>query len=936
MSAILCCAALLLAISAVKNPMSLIESLQLTPTQQRAALAEGQDVSLAAGAGSGKTRTLVARYLVQLDRGRMPREVVAVTFTEKAAREMRNRIRSEAHAWLVGACPPADRPRWAEIEADVDAARIGTIHGLCAALLKSHPAEAGVDPRFDVLDEDVAATLRAHVVEDTLAWMVGQPALAPLLDAFTVDDLAEIVAHLLNTRLEAGAALAPGATGAWPCVLSAALSAFANDSEIQSAAAELAELASRGDLLEDAGDKLAAQIAGWLGVWQSAQTALAGGHSLQAADALFSLRRLHSGGATGKKTSRAKAAVKAFRERYDASIDKWLGGKESKDQPPDPSLEASTASLLPLLGALFERAQAAYQAEKDVRQALDFDDLEAGAVTLLALPEVRRRWQKQVASLLVDEFQDTNERQRQIVEALAGVADGLSGRLFVVGNAKQSIYRFRGADVGVFQRLAGDIAARGGLPLALDWTFRAHAGLVEGLNEILAAVWDASPGPAEGQGVPYMPLFADRVEPRPGIASPFIDFLVGVGDADAGRRASAQMLARRLGELRAAGEIQWDDVALLFRASTAFPVYESALESAGIPFVTVAGRGFYDRPEIRDLLNILRALADPWDDLALAGLLRSPAFGVSDAGLYQLRWPAGAANPQSLRQGLAGDLGELGESDRAQAARARLVVDDLAGLVDRVSVAELLKQVLEVTYYPAILATVETGTRLQRNVDKLLADAHASGMVRVAEFLEHIATLQTVGAREGEAPAEAGGAVRLMTVHKAKGLEFPVVVVADAARERPSSSERVLLSSVAGLALHAARLGGPSLMFRWAMQAEKTQSSAEDLRVLYVAATRAREKLIVCGHYNGRSSQTWLSQLAGAAGLDLNQITAEPEAWHLVTLAQSGQAVAGIASPLQSNETGALDAPPVAKLVVDSAIPAGAPLYPALHAVLQR
>jgi ATP-dependent exoDNAse (exonuclease V) beta subunit len=159
--------------------------------------------------------------------------------------------------------------------------------------------------------------------------------------------------------------------------------------------------------------------------------------------------------------------------------------------------------------------------------------------------------------------------------------------------------------------------------------------------------------------VPYAPLIAERAEARPGLTSPFVEFLVGVGDADTGRHASAQALAHRLGELRAAGAMNWDDVALLFRASTAFPVYESALEAAGIPFVTVAGRGFYDRPEIRDVLNLLRALANPWDDLALAGLLRSPAFGLSDAGLYRFRWPADAAQPRSLRQALSGSFSEL-------------------------------------------------------------------------------------------------------------------------------------------------------------------------------------------------------------------------------------------------------------------------------------
>lgn len=913
--------------------MTLIDTLKLTPTQRQAALAEGQDVSLAAGAGSGKTRTLVARYLMQLDRGRLPREVVAVTFTEKAAREMRNRIRAEAHAWLVGACPPEARPLWAEIEADVDAARIGTIHSLCAVLLRAHPAEASVDPRFEVLEEGLAATLRAQMVDDTLAWMVGQADIAPLLAAFTIDDLAEIVGRLLNARLDASTTLSLAAAESWPRLLEAALRRFVDDGETQALAAELTGLAAGGGLLADAGDKLADQVAGWLAQWRAVAAALAAGLGVEAAVALFALRREHSKGGAGKKTSRARDALKAFRERYDASINEWLGGAVSGDEPPDSEVEARTASLIPLLGALFERAQTAYQEAKDLRQALDFDDLEAGAVALLAQPAVRARWQPQIAALLVDEFQDTNERQRQIVEALAGVPDGRAGRLFVVGDAKQSIYRFRGAEVSVFQRLDQDISARGGLPLALDLTFRAHAGLVGALNELLASVWRAAP--AKEQGVPYAPLIADRTEARPGLASPFVEFLVGLGDADTGRRASAQALAQRLIDLQAVGALRWDDVALLFRASTAFPVYESALEAAGIPFVTVAGRGFYARPEIRDVLNLLRALGNPWDDLALAGLLRSPAFGLSDAALYQLRWPTGAARPQSLRAALAGDLSALNQADRAQAARARSIVTDLSGLVDRVPVAELLKQVLEATHYPAILATAPAGARLQRNLDKLLADAHASGLVRVAEFLEYIDNLEIAGAREGEAPAEAGGALRLMTVHKAKGLEFPVVVLADAARSRPSISERVLLSQDAGLVPYAARLGGPPLIFRLTKQAEEAQSAAEDLRVLYVAATRAREKLIVCGHYSGRASKGWLASLATAAGLDLDQLAASPGRWTEVTLPQSGQLVASLAQALAPDDAAVPDYPMLGAVNAPDAASAAAPLYATLIAEAQ-
>ncbi len=288
--------------------------------------------------------------------------------------------------------------------------------------------------------------------------------------------------------------------------------------------------------------------------------------------------------------------------------------------------------------------------------------------------------------------------------------------------------------------------------------------------------------------VPFSPLASYRAKPQAGISEPYIEFLYGLGDsADVAHESAAQLLAQRLLTLREEEKISWDQVALLFRASTGFPDYERALESAGIPFVTVAGKGFYDRPEIRDLLNILRALENPWDDLAMAGLLRSPAFGVSDAGLYQLRWSKPWRDPVSYRTAIAGDLSFLSEVDRDHAIRAKGIIEHLAGMVDRVAVAELLKQVSGRDALFCDSLGGRDGGSPARNVDKLLSDAQSSGIVRVGEFLEYIESLREAGAREGEAPSEAGGAVRLMTVHKAKGLEFPVVVIADASRGRPST-----------------------------------------------------------------------------------------------------------------------------------------------------
>lgn len=869
--------------------MRLVDTLELKGTQSDAAFARGHDVSVSAGAGSGKTTTLVARYLSLLGEKHPPRAVVAVTFTKKAAREMRNRIRAAIHAWLAGDCPDAERPFWQDIEADIDTARIGTIHSLCEAILRAHPAEAGIDPGFGVLDEGLGAALEAQVVDETLNWATQQPGLRGLFDAFNTRTLQEVLAVLLAKRLEVTQAFRRGDIGqVWNHALQDRLKAFAR--RVGEDIAELIELSQSG-LQANAGDKLAAQVREFLSEWNLFSASVASGNAFAAAQHLFAIRRAHSNGTIGRHDSRAKQAVKSFRESYDDSVNSWLGGKRNTDTPPDAARESQLLEMLPMLQSLYAQALASYSAYKEIRRELDFDDLEAKALELLQSKTIRSRWQAEIKALLVDEFQDTNERQRQIVEALAGTEDGETGRLFVVGDAKQSIYRFRGADVGVFRNLADTIRARGGLPLELNQTFRAHTALITGLNEILETIMASDSRFA----VPFAPLNSDRSQPVAGVTEPYIEFLWGLGDdAESSRVSSAYLLAERLVALHSEENVGWYKIALLFRASTGFPNYEDALEAAGIPFVTVAGRGFYDRPEIRDLLNLLRAVANPWDNLAMAGLLRSPAIGVTDEGMYLLRWSKGNDDPIDFWTAIDGEMPVLADPDRARARDAHTIVTQLVKIVDRATVAELLKRLLDTTYYPAILAAHPGGSRLQRNVEKLLADAQASGIVRVEEFLEYVESLNEAGAREGEAPSEAGQAVRLMTIHKAKGLEFPVVVLADASRGRPSTKGSVLLPSELGLVPSPDRWEDYSpLVFGLAKAIEQEQSDAEDLRLIYVAATRASEKVIFCGHQVNRS-QVWLERLANAAGLGLASVIEKPGEWVGAKLAKCGVMVRGM------------------------------------------
>ncbi|MGD2179212.1 MAG: 3'-5' exonuclease, partial [Anaerolineae bacterium] len=473
------------------------------------------------------------------------------------------------------------------------------------------------------------------------------------------------------------------------------------------------------------------------------------------------------------------------------------------------------------------------------------------------------------------------------------------GSLFIVGDAKQSIYRFRGADVTVFRRVQSDISRAGGRIVPLDLTFRHHRPLLEITNRLLAPILDEVAQPGRLYAVPFAPLAAARTTPRPGIVPPFVEFLLGLCSlADEGRQAAAEALATRLLEMRTQEDIAWEDVALLFRASTTFSIYEDALERAGIPFVTVAGRGFYERYEVRDLLNALLAAADPSDDLALVGFLRSPAIGLTDAALYRLRFPPSTVVQREPHQAWSiwstlnhSALPEIvpGE-DLERAVRGRDLVADLNDLAGRVPVAALLKRLLDRTSYRSALEVVEGGPRALRNVYKLLADAHTSGLVSVREFLEYDDTLRDVGARESEAPTEAGSAVQLMTVHKAKGLEFPIVVIADAARGSYSGGDSVWLDDQLGVTLDVR--AGPEddrrpAVHKLAALRDSNRNEAEERRLLYVAVTRAQEKVLVSGHVKVRkggalSLNGWLELLGREVGLDEVEIADPPsEPWTL-------------------------------------------------------
>lgn len=866
-----------------RSELNLARLYPLSPSQRMAAEELNCDVIVTAGAGSGKTRTLVAHYLYALSHGATPRSAVAITFTEKAALEMRSRVRAAVSQLAARASDPIQRAHWRELEAGMDAARIGTIHSLCAEILRSHPAEAAIDPQYSVLEEGMVQALKAKVVIDTIAWAADQRDVVDIFHTFSTRRLADILLEALEKRLDILPALSGKGFFSPLAFLEETLTSFFREQRVNEALTALRDLKRSDRLEEDAGEALAEQVRRLLERVDSIQEGLKDEDLYPAATAAYLLRREELKRGAGRKDSEAKRCLVELQAAYDELLNPWLGGQKSTDTPPSEAIEVTYRESYPILIQVIAHAFQTYREALDARSALDFDDLEQGAVGLLKREPIRAHWQERVQVLMVDEFQDTNRRQRDIVEAL----NGGRGILFVVGDARQSIYRFRGAEVAVFRSLQAAIEARGGKAFELNESYRPHASLSGAYDDFLVRIMGDETSALEEYDVPFRALEPHRKEPRKAVEAPYLEMVCGRGEtAKEGRAHSAQRLAARLGELHARGSIQnWEDVALLFRASTTFEVYENAFQEAGIPFVTIAGRGFYRRPEIRDVLNALHFLAAPWDALALSGWLRSPVVGVRDDTLMML-----SASEGGILQVLDRCPDDLPSDEVARLRVFQQRAATLLGMVDRVPVSELLEELLNQFDFRASVAGANG--RMLRNLEKLVQDAQRSGLIRVGDFLQYIQTLRDVGVREGEAPVEVHGAVQLMTVHKAKGLEFPVVVLADASYRRRVVSGALFSVRGSGIAARPDRIDAP-LVYRFARSEDAKRDAAEDKRLLYVAATRAREMLILNGHVSQRrgklSVSGWLGAIVDALDLSIEQLVDEDEPAAIETLPGGGE-----------------------------------------------
>ena len=829
---------------------------------RRVSVDPSRNVVLEASAGTGKTTVLVTRYLNLLRAGVDPVNVLAITFTRQAAAEMRERIVRELRAEAARSHEGA--ARWTALKDRLGEITISTIDAFCLSLLREFPLEADLDPGFGLAEETEVPHVIRQAVEQALeagtAIACNDDDLAMLLAQLGPWRMRVALTHLLQRRLVAARTLGRFLAGT-PREVRA-------DEACRTAAACLAER------LEKTDGALARLLAE--GPYES------GTFAVVARD-LRDLRALGE-----RDPARIRAALDRLRayfltrrgEPRRRFVESRLAAGTSRAR----RFRTAAAAIAPVVRdtlvrldrdlnvamarsvlRMFRIAEAAYRRELESRGLLDFPDLLERAVGLLRqmdeFARSRYRLESRYHHVLVDEFQDTSRAQWELVSLLVqswGEGSGLVHEaplppsVFVVGDRKQSIYRFRDADVSVLDDAAaavaalrepGDGTAAPEVRQSISNSFRGAPALLAFLNDLFAAV-DKAPGRRDAFRFDARDHFP--VDPHAVDAAAGTDPALGIAVGDS-VEACARIVAGEVARLLEAGAVRDrhtgrarpiapNDVAILFRSRESHREFERALNARQIQTSVYKGLGFFDTDEIKDVRALLRYLADPSSELRAAALLRSRFIGISDAALAAL---AGHLSAALLEEAAQPGMERLGDDDLHRLDLARAAVPAWVALVDRMAPAAVLDRVLAASAYALELRTGHP-VQARENVKKIrglvrrVQNRGYATMARVADHLDHLS------GDVSNAVVEAFDAVNLMTVHAAKGLEFPVVVLVDLGRGTGTEAPPVRV--VPGSA------DGPPSVSVWpfrtaADEEERHRDLEETKRLLYVAATRARDRL---------------------------------------------------------------------------------------------
>ena len=750
------------------------------------------DACVVAGPGSGKTTVLVEYFRRLVGAGVDPLRILAITFTEKAAGNMRKKL---AQAFQ-------QEP---ETRAQLERAWVSTVHGFCARLLRENAVFAGIDPEFRVLDA-------------TQSWRMQQESMRAAIDA------------LFEQRREAMRGLIRGLSSFE--FEQAVLSAY---DTMRGAGVRVEHLANfrapAGVTPDEINDTLNAIRNQSLSAWSGGQKeyledALEGAERILTADSpLAALRAIAAFACNLQKCKRGNNAYNLV--------------KRMREQIEEAEYGLITALYAPereLLMEILRRFDQLYREAKQQAGALDFADLEEFTVSLFEdHPDARARLQRQFDHILMDEFQDTNGQQAKLIDLIRP-----PDRFYAVGDINQSIFGFRHADPSGFTAWRDTVVARGRHLVQLVDNFRSRAEILRAVETVTAG----TPGIEDralvpGRGFDDAPDYSVELIAAPELA------------------LEAQWVARRILEFP---DFTFQDFAVLVRNTEVIPAFSAAFDLAGIPYVVNRGRGFYDSREVNDLTHLLRVIANPRDEVSLAVVLRSPLVNASEEALLRLKIDGETLGSTLGRTG----ADAFGAEDHARLARFAARLREWRQRREYVTFDRLLLAAIDDCGYPS-----------SGNLDKFLAQARdAASRMSLDEFVAELSLVRQEDPREPDAPPEdSANAVKIMTVHSAKGLEFPVVFVAAIHKGVDTDVPAVAFSRHHGL---GARWRNPASgkdkddLYQHALRQEWSRREQEESsRLLYVAMTRAERHLVLSFSTTGRKPANWDKLVIERLALDL-------------------------------------------------------------------
>jgi len=806
-----------------------------TPDQRKAMETLESDVFVAAGAGSGKTEVITGRFVYAVATGfARVDQILTITFTRKAAAEMMRRIRDDLRNGRILIDGPADQgqlSRMTEAYRDIERAQISTIDSFYTSLLRANALAAGIDPEFKPVDEAQSSLLREEVFDLCLRRVVEEGG-REATDFITAYD--------------------PDLSGELFQTISRAYDVLRSQGKpVTLPEPQMTELRPIEKALSDAIDEA-----------RSAFGALDKPPTRTQLETMEKLVPIEAGLTAADPVERAGLADPEIKA---GNCGVLKGPFQQVEKARKEFVLAIRSALAKRMLGIFRRLlvlfDQEYKLEKQRRGVLDFSDL--CVITrdlLLENEDIRRRIASSFKMIMVDEFQDTNPLQHEIIKLIS------DDNLFVVGDENQAIYGFRDAEVALFKQqkeaarqnerlieLTDNFRSQSDILRFVDYIFKRDEMLVPGYLQLEPR---AKAEPDEEFRVEVILIDCCRDSTKEGLEK------VGV---DVTRLAEAQRIAERLKELFDSGEYAPGDVAILLRNRTDAETYRDALTRLGIVNYFAVGSNYFGKLELSDVLNMFRLVVNPCNDLALIAVLRSPMGGLSDDALYWLR--NFKDEGEDVYAGCIWNVVEdrdvidkLGERDRVRLADFVTRLKAVRQAAGRVSLESLARMVVDFDDYAAGVAAGAEGKQNLANLMKLLdlaADFESSWGDDVVEFTKFLEHQKNIKVREVEAPTEREGvqAVCMMTMHAAKGLEFPLVVLPNLGGGQGGNHSSVLMLDRSGgdriglryVANDNASASGPAFDYD-ELKAEKTAREAQELKRLgYVAMTRARRHLMLVG-----------------------------------------------------------------------------------------